>query len=109
MLQFFSKVDNILFKIIFDLRVFQGIVNRSFHEAEFITYIVALAFKFTGKDSLGLVESVDRIRQLNFIASTWFLICKNIKDFRSQEVAPDDSEIAWSVLWLWFFYKVSTL
>ncbi len=66
-----------------------------FYEAEFITDVVALAFRFTGKDSLSywgcsLHLSIELHRQ------HLVLICKNIKDFRSQEVASDNSEITWA-------------
>ncbi|CAG5957383.1 Uncharacterised protein [Streptococcus pneumoniae] len=51
------------------------------------------------------IEGVDCICQLNFISCTWSLLFENLKNFRREEVASDNSKVARSVLWSWFFNK----
>lgn len=103
--QFFSKLDEVILQIIFDLWVFEGVVDGCFHEAKLVSDIVTSPIELTSKYTLCFIEGVDCICQLNFISCTWSLVFEDLENFRREEVASDNSKVARSVLWSWFFNK----
>ena len=69
-----TQVNDILLQGVFDLRMLEGVVDRSLHKAELVTDIIAIALEFASEDALRLVESINCIGQLNLISSTWLLL-----------------------------------
>ena len=61
------QVNDILLQGVFDLRMLEGVVDRSLHKAELVTDIIAIALKFASEHALRLVKSINRIGQLNLI------------------------------------------
>ena len=51
-----AQVNDILLQGVFDLRMLEGIVDRSFHKAELVTDIIAISLEFTSEHALRLVE-----------------------------------------------------
>ena len=72
--KFVAQVNEVLLEVIFNLRMFKCVIDRRFHESEFVTDIITISCKYTSKDALCFVKSIDSISQLDFIPSTWFLI-----------------------------------
>ena len=96
-------MDEVVFQIIFDLWVFESVVDGCFHKAKLVSDIVTSPFELTSKYTLCFIEGIDCICQLNFISCTWSLVFEDLENFRREEVASDDSKVARSVLWSWFF------
>ena len=88
--QFLTKGDDVIFQVFLGLWVVEAVFDRGFHVAILVTNIVALALELASKDTLGLVEGIDGIGQLDLIAGTWFLSFQEVKNLRSQEVAAND-------------------
>ena len=89
--QFFSQLDEVIFQVIFDLWVLEGVVNRCFHKSELIPNVVTSACKFAGENTLCFIESIDCISKLDFISSAGSLLFENIKNFWCEKIATDNS------------------
>ena len=99
--QFFSKLDEVIFQVIFDLWVFEGVVNRCFHKAKLIPNVVTSSCKFTGENTLCFIKCIDSVGKLDFISSTGSLIFEDFKNFWCEQIASDDCQITWSIFWSW--------
>ena len=50
-----TQVNDILLQGVFDLRMFEGVVDRSLHKAELVADIIAIALEFASEHALRLV------------------------------------------------------
>ena len=72
----------------------QAVVDAGGHEAELVADVVAGSFETFREDALRLVQGIDGISQLDLTACSRSLVLKNLEDFRRQQVAADDGQVA---------------
>ena len=66
--QFLTKGDDVIFQVFLGLWVVEAVFDRGFHVAILVTNIVSLTLELASKDTLGLVEGIDGIGQLDLTA-----------------------------------------
>ncbi len=83
----------------------QAVLDVGLHIAKLIPNVITIAGEFMGEDTLGLVQCVDGIGELNFVTLTRFLIFENIKDLWCQQVTANDGQVTWCIGNSWLFNK----
>ena len=72
----------------------QSVVDASGHETELVTYVIAGSLEAFRENALRLVQGIDGIGQLDLTACSRSLVLKNLEDFRRQQVAANDCQVA---------------
>lgn len=83
----------------------KAVVDAGGHEAELVTDIEAGDFEAFSKDALRLIQDIDSISELDLAACSRRLVLQHLKNFWSQQGAPDDDQIAWRFFCFWFFHE----